>query len=229
MIRIQGKEGRETGNTVHFEPRSGFKVPSRKYNLIYGHVCPHCTNVIQALFEVNRPFSLWPYEETKILSQGTKNSGEFLKTFPEEKTKQNKSCYRYEFSPANNGSVKLILRNHVMNNSVLVTKLFDGNGIWEVGFERPCIKAGLTAIREDLLVKDWLLFSQAQLKPDELNKYNLPKKVGDIIPKADTNFKVINAIGVGSPMILINKDDFLFGYAMHADLLARPFVKSTRK
>lgn len=215
MIRLRGKtDALDINNKIVFDPRPGFvrgrgASPALEFPLIYGHRCPCCSNVIQALFKAPRAFSLWAFEETILLSQGENNSGEVRKTFPDEKTRFGKSCYRMDFSPAEGGSIKLTLRNHIMRHASLSERTFNGDGLWEAGYERPCTHAGVFSLREDLLVKDWLLFSQ--LSEHEIPKYNiLPVK--DLIKEHDVNFRVIRAVGVAPPVILVDRQSIIYGF-----------------
>lgn len=215
MIRLRGKcEVSDANNKIIFEPRPGFTrgkgaAPELEFPLVYGHRCPTCGNVIQALFKAPRLFSLWPYEETTFLSQGEKNSGEIRKVFPDDKTRYGKSGYRMVFSPAEGGSIKLILRNHVMRHIAISTRKFNGEGLWEEGYERPCTHTGIFSVREDLLVKDWLLFSQ--LGEYEIPKYTIPP-VKDLIPENDPNFKLVPAVGIAPPVILVERQSLVYGF-----------------
>jgi len=228
MIKLRGKTGVEDPlNKIIFEPRSGFirgrgAAPTLEFPLIYGHRCPYCSNVIQALFKAPRTFSLWAYEETSILSQGEKNSGDVLKVFPEEKTRFGKSCYRMDFSPAEGGSIKLTLRNHIMNHRAIAERTYDGKGMWEESYERPCTKAGIFSLREDLLVKDWLLFSQ--ISEHEIVKYNIPP-IKDLIPESNNNFKLVPSVGVAPPVILVDRQPLVYGYHYQS----RPMMNAYRK
>lgn len=227
MIRLRGvNEKEDINNKIIFEPRPGFSrgrgaAPGLEFPLIYGHRCTYCSNVIQALFKAPRTFSLWPYEETVLLSQGEQNSGEIRKTYPDEKTKYGKSCYRMDFSPAEGGSIKLTLKNHILRHVAIAERKYTGEGLWEVG-ERPCTHAGIFSLREDLLVKDWLLFSQ--ITEQEIVKYNIPP-VKDLIPETDTNFKVMPAVGVAPPVILVERTSLVYGY----NYQTRPKMTAYRK
>ncbi len=215
MIKLRGKtEAVDINNKIIFDPRPGFirgrgAAPTLEFPLIYGHRCPYCSNVMQALFKAPRTFSLWAYEETVLLSQGEKNSGELRKIFPDDKSKFGKSCYRMDFSPAEGGSVKLTLRNHIMRHTAITDREFNGDGLWEEGFERPCTNTGFFSLREDLLIKDWLLFSQ--IGEQEIVKYNIPP-VKDLISESDTNFKLVPAVGVAPPVILVERQSLVYGF-----------------
>ena len=215
MIRLRGVEGQaDPKNKIIFEPRGGFTrgrgaAPELEFPLIYGHRCPYCGNVIQALFKAPRTFSLWPYEETVLLSQGEKNSGEIRKVFPDEKTKHGKTLYNMEFTPAEGGSIKLVLANHLVKHRAMSHREVNGEGLWTPGMEKPCTKGAIFSLREDLLVKDFLLFSQ--MVDYEITKYNTPK-VSELIPENDTNFRQVPAIGMAPPVILVDRQSFIYGF-----------------
>lgn len=227
MIKLRGKDNLvDPSNRIIFEPRPGFTrgkgaAPELEFPLIYGHRCSYCSNVIQALFKAPRVFSLWAYEETTILSQGEKNSGEIRKTYPDDKTKHGKSCYRIDYSPAEGGSVKITLKNHIMRHCTISERKYNGEGLWEVG-ERPCTKTGIFALREDLLVKDFLLFSQ--LGDVEIAQHNIPP-VRELIPETDTDFKLIPSVGVAPPVILVDRQSLVYGFHYHT----RPRIQPYRK
>lgn len=228
MIRIKGKSGVDLVNKIYFEPRAGFtrgkhQVPSFEYPLLYGHKCMRCSNVIQALFKAPSMFDLWPYEETVLLSQGEKNAGELRKIFPDEKTRFGKSCYKMVFSPAEGGSVKITLRNHIMTHKAIVERKFNGEGLWETG-ERPCTHAGVFALREDLLVKDFLLFSN--IEDYELPKYNIPPIIS-LIPEDDKTFLTIPAVGTAPPVILVERQSMVYGFHYATRQRMAPFRKTT--
>lgn len=226
MISIRGTANTAgINNKIIFSPRAGFKkkgsIPTLEFSLIYGHRCPYCSNVMQALFKSPKTFSLWAYEETTLLSQGEKNSGEVRSTYPNEKTKQGKSCYRMDFNPADGGSVKITLKNHIMRHAAIAEREFNGNGLWEVG-EKPCTMTGIFSLREDLLVKDWLLFSQIQ--ETEITYYNIPK-IKDIILDSDPNFRLVQPVGVAPPVIIIDKHSLVYGFHYGARSKMSAYIK----
>jgi hypothetical protein len=228
MIKLRGKtEANDINNKIIFEPRPGFTrgrytTPTLEFPLIYGHRCPYCSNVMQALFKAPRTFSLWPYEETTLLSQGEKNAGDIRKTFPDDKTKFGKSCYRVDFNPSENGSVKITLRNHISKHCAIEQRKFNGEGLWEVGYERPCTHTGIFSLREDLLVKDWLLFSQ--MSPIEIVKYNIPS-VKELIQENNVHFKLVPAVGIAPPVILIERQTLVYGFNYHTRPMMAQHIK----
>lgn len=219
MIKLRGKHTTQSddSNKIVFEPRPEYSKNTKElvFPLIYGHHCPYCSNVMQALFKAPRMFSLWEYEETTLLSQGSKNSGEIRKVYPDNKVKKGKSCYRMDFNPVEGGSVKITLKNHIMRHSAISKRTYDGENIWETG-EKPCTWAGIFSTREDLLVKDWLLFSQlgdgTQINGDsEISKYDLPT-IDKIVQEDDKSFKLIPSVGAAPPVILVDRHDIAYGF-----------------
>jgi hypothetical protein len=228
MIKIRGKtEASDPSNKIIFEPRQGFtrRAKTLEFPLVYGHKCPTCNNVMQALFKAPKSFSLWPYEETALLSSGENNSGQIRRIFPDEKTKPGKSCYRIDYSPAEGGSVKITLRNHIVRPVVIVERKFNGDGIWEVGYERPCVHAGVFSLREDLLIKDWLLF--AQVNEFEVAKYKIPP-AEQVIPDNNQYFKLVRSVGQAPPVILVDKQSFVYGFHYYAKPLMQSHLKVTK-
>lgn len=225
MIKLRGKTGiNDANNKIIFEPRPGFnrgRLKTMTFPLIYGHRCPHCSNVIQALFKAPNRIDLWAYEETVILSQGEKNSGEVRRIFPDEKTREGKSCYRIDFCDAEGGSIKLTLKNHIMRHSSIEKRQFNGEGLWEPG-EKPCTKIGAFALREDLLVKDFLLFGQ--MLKDEVIKHDIPTPQ-QLIKEDDKEFQLVPAVGVAPPVILVERQSLVYGYHYHA----RPRMSDFKK
>lgn len=228
MIRLRGKIGEEDkSNKIYFEPRPGYTrgkgaAPSLEFPLIYGHKCPRCSNIMQALFRAPRAFSLWPYEETILLSQGEKNVGEVRRTYPDDKVRFGKSCYNMDFRAPEGGSVKITLKNHMMRPIALAEREANGDGLWEVG-ERPCTHTGVFSLREDLLVKDFLLFSQ--IKEHEIPKYNIPP-IKDLIPEDDRTFKAIPSVGTAPPVILVERQNLVYGYYYETLKRMLPYKKS---
>jgi len=231
MIKIKGLEEQNSSkNKIIFSPRPGFTRgkwanPELEFPLIYGHRCPYCSNVIQALFKAPQAFSLWPYEETVILSQGEKNAGDIRKIYPDDKTKTGKSLYRMDYSPAEGGSVKITLKNHILRTRVIAERKYTGEGIWEDG-EKPCTRTGIFSLREDLLVKDWMLFALVDTGDGrEIAKYNFPT-IKQIIPENNTDFKLIPAVGEAPPIILVEKQHTPYGYFYQTQALIKPYIKA---
>ena len=210
---------------IRFTKRKGFKgsVKPLELELVYGHRCPVCGNVMQALFKTEAPVSLWPYEETAVLSQGTKNAGELLKTLPNEKSEYGDSCYESDFQLAGGvGSQKIRLKNHIMRSRALADRQFTGEGLFEVG-ERCCMKTGIFSIRQDLLVKDFCLFSMMQ--GVKIPLYNLPN-IDQIITGTDDKIgRLVNAVGNAPPVILVERTSLIHGFNFYLEPRLEPYLK----
>jgi hypothetical protein len=231
MISIAGKEF-TSGGKIGFSPRQGFKRThtALEFDLVYGHTCPVCDNVIQAVFKTPKPVSLWPYEQTRVLSQGDKNMGDLLKVIPDDKTPEGESCYRSNFYRSEDGQAlqRIVLRNHIVRTIVIQDRAIDYNGdkVLEVG-ERCCPLIGVFSVREDLLMKDlFLLFKGSHA---ELEGYNLPKvqemipdRTGDPVKKM---YIWTPAIGVAPPVILTERNNVIQGYNYYLKQLLEPFKK----
>lgn len=225
MITISGLTGKHSkNNKIQFSPRAAYRgkgIPTLEFPLVYGHTCPYCSNVIQALFKVPSEFSLWQYEETSILSQGEKNSGELRKVFPDEGTKPEKSHYNMSFSPAEGGNIKLVLKNHIVRHRAIAERKYNGEGLWEPG-GHACIRAGIFSIREDLLAKDWLMFSKIDSGGGvEISKYKLPP-IEELLA-TNQDFRIVRAIGVAPPVILIEKQPLVYGFHYQLNNIIQPY------
>jgi hypothetical protein len=136
---------------IEFSPRSRYsRVESTiQHELISGYTCPICNNVIQALFLTDKPVDIEKYEETRVLSQGEKNSGELLKVIPggEEPGNYKQSFYKM---PDGNAQ-KITLKNHVINWEGVGSG--DRDDLFEVG-ERCCKYSAVISLMEADVIKD---------------------------------------------------------------------------
>src|ERR1035438_10078802 len=109
MIELTGKPG-DLICRIRFTPRPWFKdderVPHLELNLVYGHRCPTCGNVIQACFLTEKPIDLWYYEETAFVAKGEKTYGDLLKVVPNEESKPGHSQYTSTFERVASGSAQ---------------------------------------------------------------------------------------------------------------------------
>jgi hypothetical protein len=218
---------------VAMTPRTGFRAKAKpqEFNLVYGHKCPYCGNVISACFETDKEIDLFPYEETAVLSQGEKNRGELLKTVPNQKDP--KGCYRSEyFGKGSNGRQRLLMKNHIMRVAAIESRFLSNSGdhIWETG-ERPCMYAGIFSEREDLLVKDLLLLFK--FSPSDLAGYNIPK-VSQLIPdpQGDSEsgqFRWVPAVGTAPPVILAQREYIVGGVNYFLVRMMKPFHKGNKE
>jgi hypothetical protein len=217
---------------IRLTPRPGFRTKKAlEFDLIYGHKCPFCSNVITACFKTEQKIDLFPYEETSILSQGEKNRGELLKTVPNRKDPD--GCYRSEhFGKGADGIQRLLMKNHIMHASAIESRSRDesGESLWEPG-ERPCMYAGVFSEREDLLIKDLLLLFK--FHPTNISSYNIPK-VKEIIPDPAGDpeagqFRWIPAIGDAPPVVLSERNYIKGGMNYFLSNLMKPFTKTNPK
>lgn len=201
MIKLRGK-------FIAFEPRAGFKrgskaQPEIRREIIYGHTCPICGNLMQAYFNTESAIDLWPYEETVVLSQGEKNMGEIRKIFPDNKAKLGSSCYKSTFHSATK-SQKIVLKNHILKFEGLSNRVYGGDNFWEVG-ERTCVKAGFFSLREDMLIKD-ILCAYGYSHYD-IAHYDLPSITLDkIVSATGQNFRKVLAVGNAPPVLLTDRE-----------------------
>jgi hypothetical protein len=201
---------------IVFTPRPGFKRTHNELSreLIYAHRCPVCGNVMQAFFHTSEEIKLWVYEETTLLSQGEKNAGEIRKIYPDEKAKPGESCYRSYFDQFSH-SQKLVLKNHILRQRSIQDRQgkYGGEGAWEIG-ERPCLKTGIFALREELLIRDVLLFGTM---PDhEVMNYNIPNLQVLLTPLGAGDpvlFQVVPPVGDALPVVLVDREDVVNGYS----------------
>ena len=188
---------------INFSSRSGFgNVPGLAKDLLFAHVCPSCNNVMQAFFKTDQEVKLWPYEETHQMSidrDGIK-APEFRHSVPTPKDPQDKSQYNVYYDQKN-GAQKIVLKNHVLKYSTIDLKNIGENADWEPG-GKMCELAGLFSLREDLLLRDYVLFSR--INERKLWSYDA-KNVSDVrfqAKKRVCGFPV-EAIGDAPPVILI--------------------------
>jgi hypothetical protein len=227
MINLRVQPSGE-GHKLVLTPRAACQgVKGQELDLVYAHRCPTCGNVIQALFRTPKEVSLWPFEETVVLSQGEKNMGEVRKIFPEPKTKWGSSCYRSQFSAVEGGVQKIVLKNHILRHRAIAERAGKptGEGLWEVG-ERTCSRTGIFAVKEDLLVKDVLLFSG--MSEYELANFNLPPLV-EIIPAngfQSDSIRLAIPVGNALPVVLVNREKVVYGFQDEIRPRLTPFKKS---
>jgi hypothetical protein len=189
--------------TIEFTPRSGFNTKPLTKKLIFAHICPSCNNVIQAFFETTEAVNLWSYEETRQMSIDVDNIKpiELKAIVPGPKDVVGRTQYHSNYDGKTH-SQKITMKNHILKHSIVNVNGGDEKADWETG-GKMCEWAGLFSLREDLLLRDYILFSRINL--GKLYKYN-PKKVEEV--KFNTpGMKVcgfpVEAIGEAPPVILI--------------------------
>jgi len=98
---------------IEFRPRLKAKGPIVTRSLVYGHHCKWCGNIIQAMFLTDEEIRLFPYEETRVISQGDKNDGTLLKIVPNVNDRD--SAYRVDMYRTKQGTGQMIrLKNHMI-------------------------------------------------------------------------------------------------------------------
>ena len=120
MIEFIGKPG-SAACSIQFSPRSAYKGDPRytrfERDLVYGHYCPTCGNVVQACFLTAKPIDLWFYEETNVISTANdeKKFGNVLKIVPNQDSKFGYSQYTSTVLRTAGGTAQhLTLKNHIV-------------------------------------------------------------------------------------------------------------------
>ena len=191
---------------IRFSPRSKFrKLGQLEGELVHGHICQFCRNVIQAVFFTDTPVDIEKYEETRVLSQGEKNMGELLKVVPNYEDGGN---YRSEFFETPNGNVqKITLKNHVINWAGVKSANREKD-FFEVG-ERCCVYSSVIALQNETLIRDLamvagfdLVATQRYAKTDPPIDFILEwfRVTPDFTTK---ELRTTKAIGEAPPAILI--------------------------
>jgi hypothetical protein len=163
MIHFTGEPG-DKNCKILFTRRPAFrddpKAPDLERELVYGHRCPTCGNVIQAMFRTETPVDLWKYEETAFISKSTdaKKFGMVNKFVPNEDSKLGYSQYDSTFQSCfKPGTQHLVMRNHILQYQGLMKSERDaGRHVLPGGF--PCAYTGTFSRRPELAVQDMYLF-----------------------------------------------------------------------
>lgn len=217
MIDIQAR-----GNApkIVLTPRPGFKRTHKEqeFELIYGHKCPTCSNVIQAVFLTDKKIDLFAYEQTSIMSQSkdVEKQGDVAKVLPNGDTGPGYSCYNTDFTlTEGGGSQKIVLKNHVMRVRAITEREYNGDGLFEKGdlhYTKACTKTGIHALRNDLLVKDYCLFSM--MTDVDLRAYSLPtvEKLMEGLTPGHSLGTLVPAVGKAPPLILIERQTLIHGF-----------------
>jgi hypothetical protein len=190
--------------TIEFTPRTGFarKTKPVSAKLEFAHICPTCNNVIQALFHTKEEVKLWPYEETRMMTfdKDEKKPIEFKQLVPGKDDPDTKTQYNVFYDSKTNCQ-KIVLKNHILRFDTVDLKSTDNNIDWEPG-GKMCELAGLFSLREDLLMRDYVLFSRI----NEARLWDFPvKSMSDVhfTQRFRINGFPIEAIGDAPPVILI--------------------------
>jgi hypothetical protein len=148
MIKLIDKGPDES--VIEFDPRPRSKVRTITRELVYGHVCKWCGNVIQAFFLTKEEVNLKEYEETRVISQGGNSDGTLQKIVPNSDDPM--SGYKVDFYPTSKGNAQLIrLKNHLINWKGMSSG--DKGDFFETG-PRCCKFVGVTSHNDgDLLAE----------------------------------------------------------------------------
>lgn len=208
MIKLKGEPGQKEGCKIEFTKRASAKGnhPAREFELLYGHRCPACGMVIQALFLIkDQPVDLGPYEETDVVNR----EGEIKKVIPnaEEATAYESDILRY----GDGRKVQRIrLRNHLLKAERL-----GSDEPWEPG-ARTCVWTGVFSLRDDLAVKDVVLAAHVDM--EDLSEYRL-QSTRDLLPQKELPPRIkerpiatgtlveVPAFGDAPPVILLSRRD----------------------
>ena len=232
MIALSGKPG-DTNCRIRFVPRPGFKKTHKviERELVYGHYCPRCMNVVQALFLTDEPVDLWPYEETHVisLSKDEAKNGSILKVVPNGESKP--GYMNYTVTPLRGAGERgqhLVLKNHVLKYHGIDQQKHTTDRYFEPG-ERTCEYAGAFALREDLLIRDVCHFMRLDVAAIEA--YHLPS-VEDFLKGAVAyDFRSLPAYGSAPPVVVFPRDKLTnnrnCGWQMR--IILQPFVKPTEQ
>ena len=232
MIALTGKPG-DLNSHIRFTPRPGFKKTHKviERELVYGHYCPRCLNVVQALFLTDEPVDLWPYEETHVMStsKSEEKAGTILKVVPNVESTPGYTNYTSTpLRTAGDRGQHMVLKNHILKYHGIEQAKHTSDRYFEPG-ERTCEYAGAFALREDLLVRDVCHFMRLDVAAIEA--YHLPT-VEDFLKGAVAyDFRALPAYGSAPPVVVFPRDKLTntrnCGWQMRNIL--QPFVKPTEQ
>jgi hypothetical protein len=209
MIQLVDRGPNES--LIRFTPRFAYrKLGPLECDLIHGHFCMYCNNLIQALYYTDKPIDLPKYEETRVLSQGEKNGGELLKIVPNAEDKGN---YKTEFFRTPNGNAEQItLKNHVLNFKGLSSGNRDD--FFEVG-ERCCSYTSVLPLRNETIIRELAIVAGFNL--ESAGRYTEgteppPKWIAEYFKTAESyltkEIRTIPAVG-DAPMALLIKRGYV--------------------
>lgn len=206
MIRLKGEPGQKAGCKIEFTQRSGSKgkYPPLELELLYGHRCPACNMVMDAVFYVSdNPVDITPYEETDVVNK----EGVVKKIIPNP---EETTAYVSDILPYAGGRQvqRLRLKNHLLRPENLGSE-----DCWEPG-GRTCIWTGVFSLRDDLTAKDLVLAShiedvagyRLQGTADFIPVKELPPRIKDK-PVATGTLVEVPAFGDAPPVILFTRRD----------------------
>jgi hypothetical protein len=207
VIELTGKPGNQDCH-IKFTPRAGFKRTHRpiERELVYGHYCPRCMNVVQALFLTDEPVNLWPYEETNVMStsKSEEKIGTILKIVPNGESKAGYTNYTVTpLRGAGERGQHIVLKNHVLKYHGIEQETHTTDRYFEPG-ERTCEYAGAFALREDLLIRDVCHFMRLDVAAIEA--YTLPSVEDFLKGAVEYDFRSLPAYGSAPPVVLFPRE-----------------------
>jgi hypothetical protein len=236
MIALTGNPGGKDCR-IQFSPRPRFKTSHKliERELVYGHYCPLCMNVVQALFLTDEPVDLWPYEATNVMSMGKSDAklGTVLKVVPHAESKRGHTCYTSTVLPGSGDPGQhIVLKNHVLKYHGIENETNATDRFFEPG-DRTCEYTGAFALRGDLLVRDICHFMRWEVA--EMARYNLPSVEEFLTVAAAYDFRSLPAYGSAPPVVLFprtkmtpqNKWDKGWGWQMRS--IMKSFEKPKEK
>ncbi len=245
MIEFIGKPG-SASCSIQFSPRSAYKCDPRyqrfEKDLVYGHYCPTCGNVVQACFLTAKPVDLWFYEETNVISTAAdeKKFGNVLKIVPNQDSKFGYSQYTSTVLRTPGGMAQhLTLKNHIVKYHGINETAHTSDRYFEPG-GHTCAYTGLFSLREDLALKDLcLLWRFADGHGNNLNDYKFGK-IDEVLDHFITNdgahlnglsfhgVRALPAYGQAPPVLVFPRDKLTGNYApwgQISTLMSRAFKK----
>jgi hypothetical protein len=228
VIELTGRPG-DLNCSIRFTPRPGFKKTQKtlERELVYGHYCPLCQNVVQALFLTDEPVNLWPYEETNVMStsKSEEKIGTILKIVPNLESKAGYTNYTVtSLRGGRQSGQHIVLKNHVLKYHGIEQEKHTPDRYFEPG-ERPCEYAGAFALREDLLIRDVCYFMR--LNVAAIEAYNLPSVEDFLKGAVEHGFRSLPAYGSAPPVMLIPRERMTSarGDGWRMRNILQPFVK----
>lgn len=203
MLELSGKPG-DLQCKIRFSARRAFrgnpKAPSIERELVYGHVCPTCNNVIQAFFLTDQPVDLWMYEETVFVSSSQDRFGTELKTVPNNDSKFGYSQYTSTFLRTAQGNAQhLVLKNHIVRFHGIDAIKHTSDRFFEPG-GNVCPNTGCFSLRPKLCMQDLILLFKGGSFMFKL--YNFPDTLEALEEKARLyDIRLLPAYGKAPPVM----------------------------
>lgn len=230
MIELTGAPGDKSCKLL-FTPRPAFrgnpKAPNLERDLIYGHRCPTCGNVIQACFLTDEEVNLWMYEETAFISTSSdaKKFGTLLKWVPNDESKAGYSQYTSTFYPtAQEHGQHIVLKNHIVRFHGIDGAKNTTDRYFEPG-GHTCSLTGCFSKREDLVLKDMALLWRstnayvATMPTPGLEAFATSAGAGQ------QGVRIVPAYGQAPPALLFPRDKLTSTYSLEYQMrnMLEPF------